>query len=98
MNDLVSSGATLIDVREPSEREAGYIEGSINIPLNDLRSRLKDLPQNETLYVTCQVGLRGYLAARILTEHGFRVKTWTAAGKRTLRFISHPNRPALVRL
>lgn len=74
MNDLVSSGATLIDVREPSEREAGYIEGSINIPLNDLRSRLKDLPQNETLYVTCQVGLRGYLAARILTEHGFRVK------------------------
>ncbi|OMF66064.1 CoA-disulfide reductase [Paenibacillus glucanolyticus] len=74
MNDLVSSGATLIDVREPSERGAGYIEGSINIPLNDLRSRLKDLPQNETLYVTCQVGLRGYLAARILTEHGFRVK------------------------
>ncbi|GAA0851313.1 CoA-disulfide reductase [Bifidobacterium pullorum subsp. gallinarum] len=74
MNDLVSSGATLIDLREPSEREAGYIEGSINIPLNDLRSRLKDLPQNETLYVTCQVGLRGYLAARILTEHGFRVK------------------------
>ena len=74
IDDLVGKGATLIDVREPKERESGYIQGSINIPLNDLRSRLKELPENETLYVTCQVGLRGYLAARILTEHGFRVK------------------------
>lgn len=74
IDDLVGKGATLIDVREPKERLAGYIQGSINIPLNDLRSRLKELPENETLYVTCQVGLRGYLAARILTEHGFRVK------------------------
>lgn len=74
IDDLVRKGATLIDVREPKERDAGYIHGSINIPLNDLRSRLKELPENETLYVTCQVGLRGYLAARILAEHGFRVK------------------------
>ncbi|MBT2763048.1 CoA-disulfide reductase [Paenibacillus sp. ISL-20] len=74
IDDLVENGATLIDVREPKEREAGYIPGSINIPLNDLRSRLTELPENETLYVTCQVGLRGYLAARILAEHGFRVK------------------------
>lgn len=74
IDDLVENGATLIDVREPKERDAGYIQGSINIPLNDLRSRLKELPEKETLYVTCQVGLRGYLAARILAEHGFRVK------------------------
>lgn len=74
IDDLVGNGATLIDVREPKEREAGYIPGSVNIPLNDLRSRLKELPENEMLYVTCQVGLRGYLAARILAEHGFRVK------------------------
>ncbi|KOR88876.1 CoA-disulfide reductase [Paenibacillus solani] len=74
IDQLVLNGATLIDVREPSERKAGYIEGSINIPLNDLRSRLQELPENETMYVTCQVGLRGYLAARILSEHGFRVK------------------------
>ncbi|KOP68845.1 CoA-disulfide reductase [Bacillus sp. FJAT-18019] len=74
IDHLIENGATLIDVREPSERRAGYIQGSINIPLNDLRGRLKELPENETLYVTCQVGLRGYLAARILSEHGFRVK------------------------
>lgn len=74
IDDLVENGAILIDVREPKERDAGYIHGSINIPLNDLRSRLKELPENETLYVTCQVGLRGYLAARILAEHGFSVK------------------------
>lgn len=74
IDDLVGNGATLIDVREPKEREAGYIPGSVNIPLNDLRSRLKELPENEMLYVTCQVGLRGYLAARILAEHRFRVK------------------------
>ncbi|RAR45761.1 FAD-dependent oxidoreductase [Paenibacillus sp. MDMC362] len=74
IDDLVGNGATLIDVREPKEREAGYIPGSVHIPLNDLRSRLKELPENEMLYVTCQVGLRGYLAARILAEHGFRVK------------------------
>lgn len=74
IDDLVGKCATLIDVREPKERESGFIQGSINIPLNDLRSRLNELPENETLYVTCQVGLRGYLAARILAEHGFRVK------------------------
>jgi len=74
IDELVENGATLIDVREPKEREAGYIQGSVNFPLNDLRSRLKVLPENETLYVTCQVGLRGYLAARILAGHGFRVK------------------------
>lgn len=74
IDHLVKKGATLIDVREPSERKAGYIEGSINIPLNELRSRLNELPENEILYVTCQVGLRGYLAARILSEHGYRVR------------------------
>lgn len=74
IDQLIENGATLIDVRQPSERTAGYINGSINIPLNDLRSRLTELPKNETLYVTCQVGLRGYLAARILSEQGFKVK------------------------
>lgn len=74
IDDLVKNGGMLIDVREPAERKGGYIKGSINIPLNELRSRLNELPKGEILYVSCQVGLRGYLASRILSEHGFRVK------------------------
>ncbi|MCA1030732.1 CoA-disulfide reductase [Bacillus timonensis] len=71
IDKIVEDGNTLIDVRDPIEREAGYIKGSINIPLNELRDRLKELPIQQTLYVTCQVGLRGYLAVRILKEQGF---------------------------
>ncbi|NGQ95923.1 CoA-disulfide reductase [Brevibacillus sp. SYP-B805] len=71
---LVADGGLLIDVREPVEREKGYIPGSINIPLGELRSRLADIPKDRTVYVSCQVGLRGYIAARILSQHGFRVK------------------------
>lgn len=74
VDQIVANGGLLIDVREPMEREAGYIKGSINISLNDLRKRLSELPKDETIYVSCQVGLRGYLASRILKNHGFRVK------------------------
>ncbi|MED0687477.1 CoA-disulfide reductase [Anoxybacillus ayderensis] len=74
VNQLVKNGACLVDVREEMERDMGFIPGSINIPLGQLRKRLHELPKGETIYVYCQVGLRGYLAARILTQHGFRVK------------------------
>lgn len=74
VNQLVKNGACLVDVREEMERDMGFIPGSINIPLGQLRKRLHELPKDETIYVYCQVGLRGYLAARILTQHGFRVK------------------------
>lgn len=74
IDELVGNGSTLIDVRDPAERKAGFIKGSINIPLNDLRDRLSELPKDKTMYVSCQVGLRGYLASRILTENGFRAK------------------------
>lgn len=68
---MVREGACLIDVRESAERDAGYIEGSIHIPLGDLRSRLDELPRDRPIVVSCQVGLRGYLATRILDQHGF---------------------------
>lgn len=74
VDPIIADGGLLIDVREPMEREFGYIEGSINISLNDLRNRLDELPKNQTIYVSCQVGLRGYLASRILKNNGYHVK------------------------
>jgi TusA-related sulfurtransferase len=56
------------------EREFGFIEGSINISLNDLRTKLEEIPKDKTVYVSCQVGLRGYLASRILKNNGYHVK------------------------
>ncbi len=74
INEILQNGGLLIDVREPIEREMGSIEGSINIPLGQLRNRLSELPKDQTIYLTCQVGLRGYQAARILMQYGFKVK------------------------
>jgi CoA-disulfide reductase len=74
IDELVANGGYLIDVRDPGEVARGAIAGSVNIPVNDLRERLDEVPTDQELYITCQVGLRGYLAARILTENGFKVK------------------------
>ncbi|WP_108669111.1 CoA-disulfide reductase [Peribacillus acanthi] len=72
IDDIINNGGYLIDVREPHERENGYIQGSVNIPLGEIRDRLEELPKDKPIYLSCQVGLRGYLATRILKGHGFR--------------------------
>ncbi|MCM0083505.1 FAD-dependent oxidoreductase [Geomonas sp. Red32] len=61
----------VLDVRDEMELGAGTIAGAVNIPLNELRGRLGELPRDKTIVIFCKVGLRGYLAARILTAHGF---------------------------
>lgn len=61
----------ILDVREEMELMTGKIPNSINIPLGELRGRLDELSKNKKIYVTCQVGLRGYLACRILYQNGF---------------------------
>ena len=63
----------LLDVRNPMEYMAGTIPGFINIPLDSLRDRLDEIPKGKTIYVTCQIGLRGYIAARILEQKGYTV-------------------------
>lgn len=68
---LAGENAMLVDVRTKEEFEAGTIPGAVNFPLDDLREHLADLPQNKPLDVFCQIGLRGYLASRILTQSGF---------------------------
>ena len=62
---------TLLDTRTKLEYENGHIDGFINIPLDSLRVRLSELDKGKPVYVTCQVGLRGYVAARILSQNGF---------------------------
>lgn len=72
IDEIVANGGLLIDVREPHERNNGFIEGSINIPLGDIRERLEEFPKDKPIYLSCQIGLRGYLATRILKGHGYR--------------------------
>ncbi|MBB5324941.1 CoA-disulfide reductase [Anoxybacillus tepidamans] len=74
IDDIVANGGFLIDVRTPGEVAHRAIRGAVNIPLDELRERLSELPKDKTIYVTCQVGLRGYLATRILQENGFAAK------------------------
>jgi CoA-disulfide reductase len=64
----------LVDVRTEDEFLCGSIPNAINLPLDELRSRLHELPKDKELILFCKVGLRGYLAYRILVQHGFNCK------------------------
>ncbi|MCM3663567.1 CoA-disulfide reductase [Mesobacillus subterraneus] len=90
INDILANGGYLIDVREPIEREMGMIEGSVNIPLGDLRARLSEIPNDQDIYVYCQVGLRGYLATRILMQAGFKVRNLDG-GYKTYSCVYEPD-------
>lgn len=61
----------IVDVRTAEEHELGAIPGAVNIPLDELRGRLQEIPAGKPVYVYCGVGLRGYLASNILRENGF---------------------------
>ena len=61
----------LLDLRTPAEFAAGSLPHAINIPVDDLRSRLEELDPTRPTIVFCQAGQRGYVGARILTQHGF---------------------------
>ena len=68
---LRTKDVILLDTRTEFEYKRGHAEGFINIPLDDLRSRLDELDKSKSVYVMCQSGLRSYLATRILTQYGF---------------------------
>jgi len=67
---VAAGQSLLIDVRTPTEFSAGHIPGAMNVPVDDLRSRLEKLPPGRPIVVYCQVGQRGYLATRILLQAG----------------------------
>jgi len=61
----------VLDVRNLGEYAAGHVPGSLNIPVDELRGRLAEVPHDKTILVHCKVGFRGHLAVRILKEHGY---------------------------
>jgi len=69
--DKIGPDDLFIDVRRADEFDAGHISHSINIPVDELRSRLDEIPKDKTIYIYCEAGLRGYLAQRILTQNGY---------------------------
>lgn len=62
----------LIDTRTPDEYSFGTIQGAVNIPLDEIRGHLAEIPKDKSIVLFCAVGLRGYLAQRILMGHGYR--------------------------
>lgn len=81
----LSKAMQLLDVRDDAEVQRGTIPGSVHIPLNQLRSRLAELPRDKEILVFCQSGQRSYNACRILMQHGIACrnlsgayKTWSA--------------------
>ncbi|MDK2880778.1 MAG: hypothetical protein PWQ99_553 [Clostridia bacterium] len=71
IDGLDRASSLLIDVRTPAEFEAGHIPGAVNIPVDEIRRRLGEIPKDKEIVVYCRVGLRGYLAYRILVQNGF---------------------------
>lgn len=94
----LSPDTVRIDVRTREEYSLGSLPGFINIPVDELREHLAELPKDKPIVVTCAVGLRGYLAYRILTQNGFTnvrnlsggYKTWSVATAKI------PHEPACV--
>ncbi|NLA15313.1 MAG: FAD-dependent oxidoreductase [Bacteroidales bacterium] len=82
----------LLDVRIEEEYMIGTLKGAVNIPLDELRDRLDEVPKDKPIYVFCAVGVRGYFAANILTQNGYKevynlsggYKTYEAAAESEL--------------
>ncbi|MCX7131139.1 FAD-dependent oxidoreductase [Aeromonas sp.] len=72
----------VLDVRNGPELDRlGRIPDALHIPLDELRGRLDELPRDKELLISCQVGLRGHVACRLLSQHGFKVKNLSGGFK-----------------
>ena len=72
LDKALQSDAFLLDVRTEDEFSLGSIEGAVNIPLDDLRDRLNEVPTEKPVYIFCAIGLRGYIASTILLQRGYK--------------------------
>lgn len=85
LRDMDRSAITLIDVRTPDEFAVGGLDGAVNLPLDDMRGRLGEIPLNKPIVLYCGVGLRGYLASNILRGNGFNDVRNLIGGLKTYR-------------
>lgn len=87
------SEVCLVDVRTPEEYSLGTIDGAVNIPLDDMRGRLGEIDRDSDVIVFCAVGLRGYLAQRILLGRGYRRVRNLAGGYKTYSLATQKVEP-----
>jgi len=91
MQAVNSNEVTILDVRTNEETAGGkIIQGSLNIPLDELRERLNEIPADKPVYIYCAVGLRGYLALQILTQRGFSHVKNLSGGYKTYYMATVP--------
>ncbi|MBN1641442.1 MAG: FAD-dependent oxidoreductase [Anaerolineae bacterium] len=97
IDELDREAVFLLDVRYPHEVARGTLDGAVNIPLPQLRSRLDELPRDRLIVVYCLAGQRAYYAYRILVQNGFQAtnlsggyKTYSHATGRQSTFQEEP--------
>ena len=91
--NLNTADSIIIDSRTKEEYEFGHIEGALNIPVDELRGRLNEVPKDKKIVVYCAVGLRGYLSARILMQHGYTEVYNLSGGYKTYSCAVADNSP-----
>lgn len=90
LRDIELKNVFLLDVRTPDEFALGSLPGAVNIPLDEIRDRMDEIPSEKPIYTFCAVGLRGYLAYRILIQHGFKDVYNLSGGLKTYRAATAP--------
>lgn len=93
MQDTEKEDKFYLDVRTLEEFELGSIPGTVNIPLDELRQRINEIPNNKIIYVFCAVGLRGYLASRVLMQSGFKDVRNLSGGLKTYKAATATHTP-----
>ena len=78
--ELFSAGSFLLDVREPSEWEAGHIDGAVLIPLAELSTRMSEIPKDKTVVIICRSGNRSAQARDQLRAAGYSQTTSVDGG------------------
>jgi NADPH-dependent 2,4-dienoyl-CoA reductase/sulfur reductase-like enzyme/rhodanese-related sulfurtransferase len=80
-DELDKEPVFMLDVRDPSEYRQDHIKGAVNIPLNELRDRMGEVPKDQEVWTYCFVGQRSYYASRALSQYGYNIKNLSGGFK-----------------